>query len=143
MATETAPEFGSGLRAHLDRRAAVPAAPAAAPELVPALPGQPVVAVERDPEPQRVAPQSRAEAGPQPQRPGPRGDLTSRIDALAAAEAEMAFRERRVAEREAAFNVAVQRVVYELAQAVVDGSVPALPQDELAVARARRRGRAA
>jgi hypothetical protein len=40
-------------------------------------------------------------------------------------------------------NVAVQRVVYELANAIVDGTVAGLPQDELARARARRGGFAA
>lgn len=121
-------EFGNGLRAHIERGVPPVAAPAA-------------LAHEADPEPQPVEPQIVPdERDPQPQRVAPRGDADDRIETLKAAEAELAFRERRVADREAQFNVAVQRVVYELASAIVDGTVPALPQDELAQARARRRG---
>jgi hypothetical protein len=119
-------EFGSGLRAHLERRLTPVVEP---------------VAPEIEPLPQRLEPlEDPTGDGPEPQRAVPRTDLDERINAIAAAEAEMTFRERRLAEREAQFNVAVQRVVYELAQAVVDGTVPALPRDELAQARARRRG---
>jgi len=120
-------EFGSGLRAHIERGVPPVAEPAAA--------------NEADPEPQPIGPQIVPdERDPQPQRVAPRGEVEDRTEALRAAEAELAFRERRVADREAQFNVAVQRVVYELAAAVVDGTVPALPEDELAQARARRRG---
>jgi hypothetical protein len=117
-------EFGSGLRAHLERHLAPVADPVAPPA---------------EPQPQRLEPLGGPEGvDPQPQRVAPRADLDERVEALAAAEAEMAFRERRVADREAQFNVAVQRVVYELAQAIVDGELPAIPQDELAQMRARR-----
>jgi hypothetical protein len=119
-------EFDSGLRAHLERGERSVAEPA---------PG------EGDPEPQPIEPQAAAvERDPQPQRVAPRGDVDGRIEALKAAEAEPAFRERRIADREAEFNVAVQRVVYELASAIVDGTVAGLPQDELARPRARRGG---
>jgi hypothetical protein len=118
-------EFGSGLRAHIERRLAPVADPVAPPA---------------EPQPQRLEPVAGPKEGdPQPQRVPPRADIDHRVEALAAAEAEMAFRERRIADREAQFNVAVQRVVYELAQAIVDGEVPAMPRDELALARARRR----
>jgi hypothetical protein len=118
-------EFGSGLRAHIERHLAPVADPVAPPA---------------EPQPQRLEPLASPEGvDPQPQRVAPRADLDERIETLAAAEAEMAFRERRVADREAKFNVAVQRVVYELAQAIVDGELPAIPRDELAQVRARRR----
>jgi hypothetical protein len=122
-------EFGSGLRAHIERHLAPVADPVAPPA---------------EPQPQRPDPVAGLEGlDPQPQRVAPRADLDERIEAVAAAEAEMAFRERRIADREAKFNVAVQRVVYELAQAVVDGELPAMPRDELAQARARRGSRVA
>src|SRR5215218_9722767 len=99
-------EFGSGLRAHIERRLAPVADPVAPPA---------------EPQPQRLEPLPRPDGvDPQPQRVAPRADLDERIEALGAAEAEIAFRERRAAKREAQFNTAVQRVVYELAQAVVD-----------------------
>jgi hypothetical protein len=72
-----------------------------------------------------------------------RADLDARIDSLGAAEAELIARERRVADRELAFHVAVQRTVYMLATQVLEGGLPAMPQDELAQIRARRRGFAA
>jgi hypothetical protein len=103
-------EFGTGLRAHLERRV----------------------------EPQDP-PTERDEDEPQP----PRGDLDARMQALAAAEAELTWRERRVADRELAFHVAVQRTVYRIAQEMLDGEIPPLPQDELASLRQRRRGFAA
>ena len=122
-------EFGSGLRAHIERHLAPVADP---------------VAPQAEPQPQRREPHAGPEgADPKPQRAAPRADLDARIETLAAAEAEMSFRERRIADREAQFNVAVQRVVYELAQAVVDGELPAIPRDELAQARARRSSRVA
>jgi hypothetical protein len=122
-------EFGSGLRAHIERHLAPVADPVAPPA---------------DPQPQRFEPLAGpVGADPQPQRVAPRADVDDRIEAIAAAEAEMAFRERRIADREAQFNVAVQRVVYGLAQAVVDGELPAIPRDELALARARRSSRVA
>src|SRR5262245_16461930 len=128
VSTRVGTEFGNGLRAHIERGVPPVAEPLA-------------VAHKADPEPQPIEPLTvRDERDPQPQRVAPRGDADDRIEALNAAEAELAFRERRVADREAQFNVAVQRVVYELATAIVDGTVPALPQDELAQARARRRG---
>jgi hypothetical protein len=70
-------------------------------------------------------------------------DLDARLDALSAAEAELNWREQRVNERELAFHVAVQRTVYVLATEMLEGGLPALPQDELARARARKRGFAA
>jgi hypothetical protein len=105
-------EFGSGLRAHLEKRTE--------PEPQPAEP--PVVRAPR---------------------PSSRPDLDVRLEALAAAEAELTYRERHVGERELAFQAAVQRVVYRLAQEMLVGGAPALPEDELAVARARRSGTAA
>jgi hypothetical protein len=122
-------EFGSGLRAHIERHLAPVADP---------------VAPQAEPQPQRPEPFVGTEGvDPQSQRVTPRADLDDRMEAIAAAEAEMSFRERRIADREAQFNVAVQRVVYELAQAVVDGELPAIPRDELALARARRGSRVA
>jgi hypothetical protein len=122
-------EFGSGLRAHIERHLAPVADPVAPPA---------------EPQPQRPEPFGGTEgADPQPQRVAPRSDVDDRMEAIAAAEAELSFRERRIADREAQFNVAVQRVVYELAQAVVDGELPAIPRDELALARARRGSRVA
>ena len=129
VSTRVGTEFGSGLRAHIDRGVVPVAEPAPR---------------EADPEPRPIEPQAAlAERDPQPQRVAPRGDVDGRIEALKAAEAELAFREQRIADREAQFNVAVQRVVYELANAIVDGTVPGLPRDELARARARRGGFAA
>jgi len=105
-------EFGTGLRAHMGRRAE--------PQTSPPTP------------PPEVEPARRT-----------RADLDARLDTLAAAEAELIARERHVADRELAFHVAVQRTVYMLATQVLDGGMPAMPDDELAQVRARRRGFAA
>jgi hypothetical protein len=98
---------------------------------------------ERYPEPQPTEPH----AAPRGARPAAAAGCAPRRRRRShrgvEAEAELAFREQRIADREAQFNVAVQRVVYELANAIVDGTVAELPQDELARARARRGGFAA
>jgi hypothetical protein len=104
-------EFGTGLRAHMGRRAEPQTSP---------------------PTPLEVEPARRT-----------RVDLDARLDTLAAAEAELIARERRIADRELAFHVAVQRTVYMLATQVLEGGLPAMPDDELAQVRARRRGFAA
>jgi hypothetical protein len=136
-------EFGSGLRAHLGRRTSV-GAQASLPESGPlaAAPAQERGLCEPGPAQERGLAEARPSVPAPPTVPsGP--TLDERIDALAAAEAELSFRERRVGERETSFNVAVQRVVYQLAQEMLEGEITALPRDELAVARARRGGRAA
>ena len=106
-------EFGSGLRAHLSRHVAVPApAPAAEPAERPEE-AAPPHALETAAPPRHESPSSPDRAA------GP--SLDERIERLSAAEAELSFRERRVGEREMSFNVAVQRVVYRLAQDLLEG----------------------
>jgi hypothetical protein len=117
-------EFGNGLRAHIERWSA-PAEQSAPPP---------------DPQPQRVESDlPPAPRDPEPHRVAPRADLDAREKAVAAAEAELAFRRRRVEEREAQFEVAVQRVVYRLAEELMEGDFAVVPKDELARQRERRR----
>ena len=109
-------EFGTGLRAHIERTS-----PA-------------------DEEPER----------PEEETPVP--DMTARIAALvaeveerertvAAAEAELAYRERRLLEREAALVAASQKVSEAVVEQLLQSALPV--EDELARARARRRGNVA
>jgi hypothetical protein len=115
-------EFGTGLRAYLERTIEFEVEPPHAPRPLEVL--------------------STPEVAP-PRAAAPRADLDARLEALTATEAELMFRERRVADREQAFQVSVQRVVYRLAQEMLEGEVAVVPRDELAVARARRGGFAA
>jgi hypothetical protein len=60
---------------------------------------------------------------------------------LAAARAELAFREQRILERETALVVAAQKVSAQVVEELLRGEIPV--EDELARARARRQGNVA
>src|SRR5262245_8515082 len=68
-------------------------------------------------------------------------DLEERERKLTAAEAELAYREQRLLDREGALVVASQRVSAEVVEKLLETARPV--EDELARARARRRGHVA
>lgn len=115
-------EFGTGLRAHIQRVAA----PIDARE----------VEVEDEDEPQRDEhADSAAMAAEYVQRAA---ELDSRERLLAATGADLAFRERRLLEREAALETAAQRMAAEIVNRMLHPEPEA--DDELARIRARRSG---
>jgi hypothetical protein len=113
-------EFGTGLRAHIQRLAA----PADVPE------------VQDEDEPQRDEHASTAAiAAEYAERVA---ELDGRERMLAAAGAELAFRERRLLEREASLETAAQRMSSEMVNKLFEAEP--VVDDELARVRARRVG---
>jgi hypothetical protein len=109
-------EFGTGLRAHIERTL-------------------PADDVPERPEEETPTAETTAEVAVL------LAELSERERMLAAAQAELAFREQRVLERETALVIAAQKVSAEVVAELLRVELPV--EDELARARARRRGSAA
>jgi len=109
-------EFGTGLRAHIERTL-------------------PADDVPERPEEETPTAETSAEVA------ALLADLSERERMVAAGQAELASRERRLLERETALVVAAQLVSAEVVEQLLRVELPV--EDELARARARRRGSAA
>jgi len=109
-------EFGTGLRAHIERTL-------------------PADDVPERPEEETPTAETSAEVA------ALLADLSERERMVAAGQAELASRERRLLERETALVVAAQQVSAEVVEQLLRVELPV--EDELARARARRRGSAA
>ena len=109
-------EFGTGLRAHIERTLPPEAVPERPEEETPAAENTAQIAVLL-------------------------AELDERERAVRAVEAELAYRERRLVDREAALVAAAQKVSAAVVEQLLQTALPV--EDELARARARRRGNVA